>query len=93
MEAALHFIRNTALEGVTDMSNNKCDQIAQLFRFFRTCNMDFNIFWNYSTDAGEDIFNCVYELLQQINLLCSKLASINGAPSMTGKPNITAKKI
>ena len=41
------------------------------------------------TTRGEDIFNCVYELMQKYNLPQSKLISVatDGAPSMTGKSN------
>ncbi|UYV66404.1 hypothetical protein LAZ67_4001561 [Cordylochernes scorpioides] len=43
----------------------------------------------HGTTTGEDIFNCVYDLLQKYNLPQSKLTSVatDGAPSMTGKTN------
>ena len=58
--------------------------------------MDFNIFEELlelvplrGTTTEQDIFNCVYELLQNYNLPLSKLTSVatDGAPSMTGKTN------
>ncbi|UYV77686.1 hypothetical protein LAZ67_15001937 [Cordylochernes scorpioides] len=64
--------------------------------FFRACDTDFNIFEEllelvpmHGTTTGEDIFNCVYDLLQKYNLPRSKLTSVatDGAPSMTGKTN------
>ncbi|UYV81485.1 hypothetical protein LAZ67_20001335 [Cordylochernes scorpioides] len=64
--------------------------------FFRACDTDFNIFEEllelvpmHGTTTGEDIFNCVYDLLQKYNLPQSKLTSVatDGAPSMTGKTN------
>ncbi|UYV63805.1 hypothetical protein LAZ67_2005716 [Cordylochernes scorpioides] len=70
--------------------------IAQLAIFFRACDTDFNIFEEllelvpmHGTTTGEDIFNCVYDLLQKYNLPQSKLTSVatDGAPSMTGKTN------
>ncbi|UYV84543.1 hypothetical protein LAZ67_X002574, partial [Cordylochernes scorpioides] len=80
-----------------------CDQstdiggVAQLaVFFFRACDTDFNIFEEllelvpmHGTTTGEDIFNCVYDLLQKYNLPQSKLTSVatDGAPSMTGKTN------
>ncbi|UYV74832.1 hypothetical protein LAZ67_12001195 [Cordylochernes scorpioides] len=69
--------------------------VAQLaVFFFRACDTDFNIFEEllelvpmHGTTTGEDIFNCVYDLLQKYNLPQSKLTSVatDGAPSMTGK--------
>ncbi|UYV75065.1 GTF2IRD2 [Cordylochernes scorpioides] len=62
----------------------------------RACDTDFNIFEEllelvpmHGTTTGEDIFNCVYDLLQKYNLPQSKLTSVatDGAPSMTGKNN------
>ncbi|UYV66294.1 GTF2IRD2 [Cordylochernes scorpioides] len=43
----------------------------------------------HGTTTGEDIFNCVYDILQKYNLPQSKLTSVatDGAPSMTGKTN------
>ncbi|UYV64964.1 hypothetical protein LAZ67_3002576 [Cordylochernes scorpioides] len=43
----------------------------------------------HGTTTGEDIFNCVFDLLQKFNLPQSKLTSVatDGAPSMTGKTN------
>ncbi|UYV71536.1 hypothetical protein LAZ67_8003618 [Cordylochernes scorpioides] len=43
----------------------------------------------HGTTTREDIFNCVYDLLQKYNLPQSKLTSVatDGAPSMTGKTN------
>ncbi|UYV77353.1 hypothetical protein LAZ67_15000638 [Cordylochernes scorpioides] len=43
----------------------------------------------HGTTTGEDIFNCVYDLLQKYNLPQSKLTSVatDGAPSITGKTN------
>ncbi|UYV71072.1 hypothetical protein LAZ67_8001602 [Cordylochernes scorpioides] len=70
--------------------------VAQLAVFFRACDTDFNIFEEllelipmHGTTTGEDIFNCVYDLLQKYNLPQSKLTSVatDGAPSMTGKTN------
>ncbi|UYV63806.1 hypothetical protein LAZ67_2005727 [Cordylochernes scorpioides] len=70
--------------------------IAQLAIFFRACDTDFNIFEEllelvpmHGTTTGEDIFNCVYDLLQKYNLPQSKLTSVatDGAPSMTGNTN------
>ncbi|UYV64706.1 hypothetical protein LAZ67_3001719 [Cordylochernes scorpioides] len=64
--------------------------------FFRACDTDFNIFEEllelvpmHGTTTGEDIFNCVYDLLKKYNLPQSKLTSVatDGAPSMTGKTN------
>ncbi|UYV68357.1 hypothetical protein LAZ67_5004044 [Cordylochernes scorpioides] len=71
--------------------------VAQLaVFFFRACDTDFNIFEEllelvpmHGTTTGEDIFNCVYDILQKYNLPQSKLTSVatDGAPSMTGKTN------
>ncbi|UYV75177.1 hypothetical protein LAZ67_12002754 [Cordylochernes scorpioides] len=79
-----------------------CDESTDIGRssvscfFFRACDTDFNIFEEllelvpmHGTTTGEDIFNCVYDLLQKYNLPQSKLTSVatDGAPSMTGKTN------
>ncbi|UYV85000.1 hypothetical protein LAZ67_X004213 [Cordylochernes scorpioides] len=70
--------------------------VAQLAVFFRACDTDFNIFEEllelvpmHGTTTEEDIFNCVYVLLQKYNLPQSKLTLVatDGAPSMTGKTN------
>ncbi|UYV64814.1 hypothetical protein LAZ67_3002058, partial [Cordylochernes scorpioides] len=70
--------------------------VAQLVVFFRACDMDLNIFEEllelvpmHGTTTEEDIFNCVYDLLQKYNLPQSKLTSVatDGVSSMTGKTN------
>ncbi|UYV68693.1 K02A2.6-like, partial [Cordylochernes scorpioides] len=71
--------------------------VAQLaVFFFRACDTDFNIFEEllelvpmHGTTTGEDIYNCVYDLLRKYNLPQSKLTSVatDGAPSKTGKTN------
>jgi len=69
---------------------------AQLAVFLCACDSDFNIFEEFlelipmrGTTTGQDIFNCVFELLQKYNLPLPKLNSVatDGAPSMTGKNN------
>ncbi|KAK1331664.1 hypothetical protein QTO34_009636 [Cnephaeus nilssonii] len=75
-----------------------CDEwtlggVAQLAVFLRAYDTDFNIFKKllelvpmHNTSTGQDIFNCVFKLLQIYNLPLSKLTSVatDGAPSMTG---------
>ncbi|XP_075423872.1 general transcription factor II-I repeat domain-containing protein 2-like [Ascaphus truei] len=70
--------------------------VAQLAVFLRPCDTDFKIFEELlelvpmrDTTTGQDIFDCVYELLQKYNLPLSKITSVatDGAPSMTGKTN------
>ncbi|UYV63708.1 hypothetical protein LAZ67_2005380 [Cordylochernes scorpioides] len=101
---AISLSRNTVVERVTDMARNLNDQIKEKSSCFEafsiacdeTCDTDFNIFEEllelvpmHGTTTGEDIFNCVYDLLQKYNLPQSKLTSVatDGAPSMTGKTN------
>ncbi|UYV64600.1 hypothetical protein LAZ67_3001273 [Cordylochernes scorpioides] len=101
---AIYLSRNTVVERVTDMARNLNDQIKEKSSCFEafsiacneTCDTDFNIFEEllelvlmHGTTTGEDIFNCVYDLLRKYNLPQSKLTSVatDGAPSMTGKTN------
>ncbi|UYV79854.1 hypothetical protein LAZ67_18000920 [Cordylochernes scorpioides] len=101
---AISLSRNTVVERVTDMARNLNDKIKEKSSCFEafsiacdeTCDTDFNIFEEllelvpmHGTTTGEDIFNCVYDLLQKYNLPQSKLTSVatDGAPSMTGKTN------
>ncbi|UYV63640.1 hypothetical protein LAZ67_2005138 [Cordylochernes scorpioides] len=101
---AISLSRNTIVERVTDMARNLNDQIKEKSSCFEafsiacdeTCDTDFNIFEEllelvpmHGTTTGEDIFNCVYDLLQKYNLPQSKLTSVatDGAPSMTGNTN------
>ncbi|UYV66823.1 hypothetical protein LAZ67_4003005 [Cordylochernes scorpioides] len=101
---AISLSRNTVVERVTDMARNLNDQIKEKSSCFEafsiacdeTCDTDFNIFEEllelvpmHGTTTGEDIFNCVYDLLQKYNLPQSKLTSVatDEAPSMTGKTN------
>ncbi|UYV78105.1 hypothetical protein LAZ67_16000132 [Cordylochernes scorpioides] len=101
---AISLSRNTVVERVTDMARNLNDQIKEKSSCFEafsiacdeTCDTDFDIFEEllelvpmHGTTTGEDIFNCVYDLLQKYNLPQSKLTSVatDGAPSMTGKTN------
>ena len=49
--------------------------VAQLAMFLRACDTDFNIFeelLELVPTTGQDIFNCVYELLKKYNLPLSK---------------------
>ncbi|KFM71552.1 General transcription factor II-I repeat domain-containing protein 2, partial [Stegodyphus mimosarum] len=78
-----------ACDESTDISGK-----AQLAVFLRSCDKNFNIFEELlelipmpGTTTGEDIFTCVFGLLQKYNLPLAKLNSVatDGAPSMTGK--------
>ncbi|UYV78774.1 hypothetical protein LAZ67_16002706 [Cordylochernes scorpioides] len=99
---AISLSRNTVVERVTHMARNLNDQIKEKSSCFEafsiacdeTCDTDFNIFEEllelvpiHGTTTGEDIFNCVYDLLQKYNLPQSKLTTVatDGAPSRTGK--------
>ncbi|UYV66761.1 hypothetical protein LAZ67_4002786 [Cordylochernes scorpioides] len=99
---AITLSRNTVVKRVTDMARNLNDQIKEKSSCFEafsiacdeTCDTDFNVFEEllelvpmHGTTTGEDIFNCVHDLLQKYNLPQSKLTSVatDGAPSMTVK--------
>ncbi|XP_075455099.1 general transcription factor II-I repeat domain-containing protein 2-like [Ascaphus truei] len=84
--------------------NTDIGGVAQLAVFLRACDTDFNIFEELlelvpmrDTTTGQDIFNCVYELLQKYNLpvknnFCSyRWSSFNDRKNQPFR-GITAKK-
>ncbi|UYV73788.1 hypothetical protein LAZ67_11000925 [Cordylochernes scorpioides] len=85
----ISFSRNTVVERVTDMARNLNDRIKEKSSCFEAFSIACDEIPMHGTTTGEDIFNCVNDILQKYNLPQSKLTSVatDGAPSMTGKTN------